>query len=97
MHASYERLMVLLASPGDGWGHPWGDGGGWTALWWPFMMLFWVAVLAVGVWLLVRRTGPAASRGADRAQDVLAERFARGQVSEEEYEERLSVLRRRES
>lgn len=97
MDTSYGELMALIASPGDGWGHPWADGGGWMALWWPLGMLFWVALIATVVWLLVRRTGPAASRGADRAQDVLAERFARGQISEEEYEERLSVLRRRES
>lgn len=97
MTAMYGQLMTLLARPGDGWGHPWAGGGGWMALWWPLMVLFWIAVIAAVVWLLARRAGSSGSAGTDRAKDVLAERFARGQISEEEYEERLGVLRRRHS
>jgi putative membrane protein len=44
------------------------------------------------VWLIVRRRdrhGPL-----DRAQEVLAERFARGEISGEEYRARLDELKR---
>jgi plastocyanin len=46
-----------------------------------------VAGLATGIWLLVRPR----QRGS-RATAVLAERFARGEVSADEYRERLSLL-----
>lgn len=88
-------LLLVLAGPAGGWEH-WGYGGGWSWLW-PAGMLFWVAVLALLVWLVARRIRPGAPTGAERAKDLLAEQFARGQISEEEYEERLSVLTRRRS
>ncbi|MEV7960483.1 SHOCT domain-containing protein, partial [Streptomyces sp. NPDC088141] len=37
-------------------------------------------------------TGEAAW-GSRRAEDLLAERFARGEIDEDEYERRLTVLR----
>lgn len=36
--------------------------------------------------------GPAAT-GRERAREILAERYARGEISTEEYEERLAKLR----
>ena len=77
------------------WWHGPGDGpGGW---WWivpvAWTVLFWGAVAAVGVYLLRRRR---AGRG-EAAEAVLADRFARGEISDEEYRERLAVLRERTS
>ncbi|HEY0699890.1 MAG TPA: SHOCT domain-containing protein [Micromonospora sp.] len=61
------------------------------------MVLFWALVVA-GVVLLVRylgRTRPEGGRlvGAD-AERILAERFARGEIDEEEYHSRLAAVRR---
>ncbi|MBE4720011.1 SHOCT domain-containing protein [Pseudarthrobacter sp. AB1] len=60
-------------------------------------VVFWGAVIAAVV-LLARATG-AGSRGRDLtsgagyAENVLAERFARGEIDEVEYTARLDVLR----
>lgn len=60
------------------------------------MLLFWGLVIT-GVILLVRYLGrrESRSRGDGRdAERILAERFARNDISEEEYRQRLDVLRR---
>lgn len=67
---------------------------GWHWAWW----LFWLVVLGVVVWGLTRVARGAASptrgrKGLAEAEQVLRERFARGEISREEYEERLVVLR----
>lgn len=61
---------------------------------WPLLGLLIVAIGVVCcVWLVARPPGPLAGRTArDRAQDILAERFARGEITGEEYRERLSEL-----
>ncbi|MDA3625178.1 SHOCT domain-containing protein [Saccharopolyspora oryzae] len=71
-------------------------GGGW-ALWGLMsiigMVLFWV-LLIVAIVALVRylqRTARSES-GSTRAEEVLAERFARGEIDEEEYRRRLETL-----
>jgi uncharacterized membrane protein len=59
------------------------------ALW----LLFWIALMGVVAWLaitVIRRQG--GSGGAARAKDILAERFARGELSAEEYRQRLEQL-----
>ena len=65
--------------------------GGWAGMVW--MILFWVAILAV-VYLIVRSLGSSEAR-AGRARDameILDERFARGEISEDEYTSRRRVL-----
>jgi putative membrane protein len=62
------------------------------------MVLFWALVIA-GVVALVRYVGrssqPTPDSGATRPtpQQVLAERFARGDIDDEEYRRRLETLR----
>jgi putative membrane protein len=62
------------------------------------LVLFWALVIA-GIVVLVRylgRTGRSGSGQAGslgRAEAILAERFAHGEINEEEYRRRLSVLR----
>ena len=69
----------------------WHWGWGW---WMGFgMVLFWV-VVGLAIWLLVRG-GQAPSSGGPEPKEILAERFARGEISEEEYEERRLVLSKR--
>lgn len=84
-------LAVTLADGGD-WDHMWG--GGWMWLWGTLMMLFWVAVIAAGIYWIVRAAQSSReSSGFDRAKDILAERYARGELSTEEYRDRLEALR----
>jgi putative membrane protein len=85
---------VIITAPGDwenGWGHMWGWGGGWMWLAGLIMMLVWLAVIVLAVWLVARavttgRTGP------QRAREILAERYARGEISRDEYAERLDGM-----
>ena len=76
------NALTLLATAGNG------DHGWWIV--WP---LFWVAVIVGLVWFFTRRRGPGERSGADRARDILAERFARGELSVDEYRQRLSELK----
>ena len=63
--------------------------GGWMMLWW----LVIVVLVFVGVvWLLRGRAGgPPPS---DRGEDVLRERYARGEIDDETYRRMLAELRR---
>ena len=76
--------LTLLASHADEWEHGW----------WPVWPLLWLVVIATVVWLFSRRRWGAArpQSGPDRARDILAERFARGELSVDEYRERLAQL-----
>ena len=55
------------------------------------MLVFW-GLLIWGVATLVRGGG-SGGRGRHGPEDVLAERFATGEISEDEYRQRLEVLR----
>ncbi|MER5670948.1 SHOCT domain-containing protein [Pseudonocardia alni] len=59
-----------------------------------FLLL--AAVIAGGVVLLRRGTGDRADRADDAPEDLLAERFARGAIDEQEYRRRLEILEQRE-
>jgi putative membrane protein len=86
-------LPVLVVFGGDGWRHGWGPGGGWGWLWGLIVVLGWLAVIATVGWFVVRSARPGQRAGVDRARDVLAERYARGELSTEEYRERLEQFR----
>jgi putative membrane protein len=70
-----------------------GGPGLWPWLWVSWMVLFWGGLLAAGVYFLRRR--PARTAGPS-AEEVLAERYARGEIDAEEYRQRRVVLRERE-
>jgi putative membrane protein len=55
------------------------------------MILFWVLVITAAVLLFRALDRPRTSEGAS-AERLLAERFARGEIDEEEYRGRLAVL-----
>jgi putative membrane protein len=72
---------AVLAKGGDGW--------------WPLWLLFWVAIAVAVVWFLWRRWGKPQDDGLDGARTILAERYARGDLTGDEYRDRLEQLSRR--
>lgn len=66
-------------------------GGGW---WW-MMGVGWLVFLAIVVTLgfVLARGFSSRDRGSRSAQDILAERFARGEIDEDEYRKRRDALR----
>lgn len=92
---------LAIAGPGDGWGHMGNNGwSGWMWLWGTLMMLLWVAVIGVVAWLVIRfaaahraDTPGLAATGRGRAREILAERYAHGEIDSAEYDERLAKLR----
>jgi len=80
----------------------WGDGG-WGWIGGGLMMLvFWAGLVVLIVFLVRgaashdRPEGQARPNGRE-ARDILAERFARGEISKEEFEQRRRVLERSRS
>ena len=79
------------------WGHM--SGWGWVAT--TLGGLLFLAVLGLLAWLVVRavqRPGDGSARpprtaGQDTAERLLADRFARGEIDEDEYRRRLATLR----
>jgi putative membrane protein len=67
----------------------WGHAGG---LWFLFPLL-WLAVIVGLVFMFRRRSWRYGHWGS--GADVLGERFARGEITEDEYRQRLRVLRER--
>lgn len=72
-------------------GYPYyGFGGFWWM--WIIMAAFWILVIGGVVWLVVwlsrqgAPAGPGPGPGPTRAIDILRERYARGEISREEYE-----------
>lgn len=65
--------------------------GGWMWLWGSLMMLTWVAVIGGAFWLIVRSVGRNGRRSST-ARELLDERFARGEVGVEEYQQRRDLL-----
>jgi putative membrane protein len=84
--------MSMLTMAGEMAGH-WGGGPG---AWWPIFPIFWVLFWGIQIFTLFRFRGRAWGRG-HSAEDVLAERYARGEIAVDEYRERLRVLKQRVS
>lgn len=77
---------------------PWG-GMGWGMGWWWLLLLLVVIGVVLLVVVVLRSTGAGGSGGGgDRAarqrhaEEVLAERYARGEIDKADYEERLRTL-----
>ena len=92
----------------DRWGGMMGGDGGWGAIGWlgvSLGTLMVLGIIALLVVLAVREFGhdrqpaagaaPPAGPGAPTARQILDERFARGDLTEEEYRRRREVLQER--
>jgi putative membrane protein len=87
------HILVQVFADTDGSGHMDGWGGGWMWLWGTLMILASVAIIAGAVWLFARGRARASGGGATRARDILEERYARGELTTDEYRDRLDQLR----
>lgn len=73
------------------WWHS--SGWGWLAMA-IGMAAFWIAIALV-VLALVRNASPGRPSGRSRAEEILSERYARGEIDTDEYRTRTSELRAR--
>ena len=67
--------------------------GGWTG--WLFMATWWLIAAGALVWLVVAVRARGRNGGDAAARQLLDERFAAGEVTVEEYQERRALLERR--
>lgn len=67
----------------------WGDWG----FHWIWMVVFWAAIIGLIAWAVARLTPTSDGRGSD-ARAILDERYARGELDDDEYRRRRSELGR---
>jgi putative membrane protein len=70
----------------------WGSGDGWV-----WMLVSWAVIIGLVVWVVWAFSGRHTTTGRDRtssARRILDERFARGEIDEEEYRRRRDELER---
>jgi putative membrane protein len=71
------------------------NAGGWLVMS-LMMLIFWCAVIALGVWLVrgtrSRSTIPEPAAATDGSERPLAERFARGEIDESEFTRSRALL-----
>lgn len=91
---SINETVAMVAVAGDQWDRgPWRDGDGPPGFW-PIFPIFWLLVIAAIITTIIvvnRRRTAAAPRHAGEAK--LAERYAAGEIDENEYRARRAVLR----
>ncbi len=75
----------------------WNDGGGWSWIGWLTMTIVMFGFWGLVAWVIVSLArGSSGSRPPERSpEDILAERFARGEIDQDEYAQRLNALRSR--
>ena len=79
-------IVPALADMGWGWGH--------HSWWGGLMMIGWWLLIAAMVVLVVRSLGrQSSSTSTGGAEQVLGERYARGEIDETEYRTRLAVIK----
>jgi putative membrane protein len=78
------------------WGNFGGMGFGGFGLGWIFMVVFWVLVI-VGIVYLVKYivSGDRAEIRRETAEDILRKRYASGEISKNEFDEKMKVLMQR--
>lgn len=91
--ASVDGALTVDAN-GDDDHHMWG--GWWNGGWWIvmaiLMVLFWATVIGVVIWAITHLTREG-RRDGDRALDIAQERYARGEISRDEFEQIRRDLR----
>jgi putative membrane protein len=78
--------LIDIATLAD---HAGDDRGG---AWWIPLALLWAALIGTVIWLVIRTIRNRGRTGMERAREILAERYARGEISGEEYRERRDEI-----
>lgn len=75
------------------WGGDFGMGFGGGGI---FMILFWVLIIFGAIYLVKALLGGGPTKGikSESAQEILEKRFVKGEMSKEEFEESMEVLRK---
>jgi putative membrane protein len=68
----------------------WNGTGGWWM--WLIMVVFWGAVIALIVWGIKQFSGRSGGVGNSKAIDIAKERYAKGEISQEEFEKIKKTL-----
>lgn len=82
--------VPALADSYQGFGHMWG--GGYGMFGGLMMVLFWALIIGLIVLAVRRFSGQSVSGAGQSAMEVLKERYARGEIDEDEYERRKAKL-----
>ncbi len=82
--------MVMFSGPGCFGGDMMGHAGGFLGI--LFMVLFWAAIILLIVWLYKQVRGTAAVGASKSALDILKERYAKGEMTKEEFAEMRKEL-----
>lgn len=84
-------LVMILGQADDRyWGHMDGWGGGWMWVWGSVMLALMAALI---VWMVRATAGGVSKRDVnERAREILGERYARGELTVDEYRERIDEL-----
>lgn len=78
----------MMWGPMMGWG-----GFGWGWIGWLVMILFWLIIAGLAIWLVSALVGSArTSRREPDPRQLLDIRFARGEITEEEYRKAKELL-----
>ncbi|KKE98515.1 SHOCT domain-containing protein [Mycolicibacterium obuense] len=86
---------------GNGWGHGWNGDWGWGGVVMSVLMVLLVVAVVVAIIFAVRylsaspslhHRGGAGPQGL-RPEDRLADRFARGEIDSDEFQQRMALLR----
>ncbi|MDI6802180.1 MAG: SHOCT domain-containing protein [Thermodesulfovibrionales bacterium] len=74
--------------------HWWGDYGWGMGFGWLFMIIFWILIILGVVYLIKLIAGaPKKEEKGEAALDILKQRYARGEISKEEFEEKKKDLK----
>ena len=73
------------------WGNNGWGAGDWVAMS-ALMIVFWAGLIALGVWVVRGRRSDRDLAPTDRADTLLAERFARGEINGEEFTRSRELL-----
>jgi len=87
-------LSLIAQATGRGdWGPGWDGAGG--GPWWLLFPLLWIVLIGTVIWLVARdrHRRPDSASPSQRATEILATRFARGEIDSEEYHRRLDEIR----
>jgi putative membrane protein len=85
-----DTIQTTVLAHGNHWNGP--------GVWWPIIPLLWLTVIGTFIWFFAingrRRMRTWQSTGQRAGESRLAERYASGEIDDDEYARRLAVLRR---